>query len=83
VGGSSYRRWDVMCVVNQHLGARASAEFTWFSGRFSLCIYLVIITMLSVMSLMLDYVVSSKGFTGVEKRYFLINPLKMKRICVT
>jgi hypothetical protein len=81
--GSSYRRWDIMYVVNQHLRARAFAEFTRFSGRFFLFIYLFIITMLSVMSVMLDYIVSSNGFAGEEKRYFLINRLKAKRICVT
>jgi hypothetical protein len=83
VGGRSYRRWDVMYVVNQHLGARESAEFTWFSGRFFVCICLFIITMLSVMSVKLNYIVSSNGFADEEKRYFLINPLKMNRICVT
>jgi len=32
--GSCYRRWDIMYFVNKRLGARASAEFTWFSGSF-------------------------------------------------
>jgi len=37
--GSSYCRWDIMYVVNQLLGAKASAEFAWSSGRSFIFIY--------------------------------------------